>query len=216
MKQEAAAINGLDTGVVKIGTFTSVASQWLPHIIKRFENDYPGITLKLFEGDYATLEEWVLQGVIDCGFLTIPTSNSLEFLPLKKDKMLCILSDQHPLHSQEKISFKQIQSEPLIMPKEGWGNEIKQILRDNNIKPNVKFEVSDDQAILAMVQNNLGISIRPEMTLSHIPNNIRILNLENESFRFIGIATKPNISPATEKFIDCVHTWLSEQNLLDF
>jgi LysR substrate binding domain len=61
--------------------------------------------------------------------------------------MLCILSEQHPLHKQEKISFEQIQEEHLIMPKEGWDHDIKQILRDNNIKPNVKFEVPDDRAI---------------------------------------------------------------------
>jgi DNA-binding transcriptional LysR family regulator len=80
----------------------------------------------------------------------------------------------------------------------------------------VKFEVSDDQAIIAMIQNNLGISIRPEMTLSHLPENVRILNLEKDSFRFIGIATKPNTSPATKKFIDCVHSWLSDNHLLDY
>ncbi|MGG1400087.1 LysR family transcriptional regulator [Bacillus salipaludis] len=216
LKQEAAAIKGLEVGVVRIGTFTSVAAQWLPHIIKQFQDDHPGINVKLFEGDYTTLEQWILNGVIDCGFLTSPTPKSLEFLPLKKDKMLCILSDEHPLHKLDRISFKQIEAEPLIMPKEGWDNEINQIFRENNIKPNVKFEVSDDQAIMAMVQNNLGVSIRPEMTLTHIPNNIRILNLEADSFRFIGLATKHNTSPAAKKFIECVHTWLSDHNLLDF
>ena len=215
IKQEAAAINGLDMGVVKIGTFTSVASQWLPHIIKRFEDQFSGITLKLFEGDYPTLEQWVLNGVIDCSFLTYPISKSLEFLPLKKDKMFCILSDQHPLHNQDRITLKQLQTEPMIKPKEGWDNEIEQILRENKIKPNVKFEVLDDQTIMAMVQNNLGISIRPEMTLSHIPNNVRSLNLENDYFRLIGIATKPNKSPATKKFIEYVHSWLNVNHLLD-
>lgn len=216
MKQEAAAINGLELGVVRIGTFTSVATQWLPQIIKQFQDHHPGITLKLFEGDYSTLEQWISNGVIDCGFLTLPTPKSLEFFPLKKDKMMCILSDQHPLHKLDKISFKQIEAEPLIMPKEGWGNEINQIFKDNNIKPTIKFEVSDDQTIISMVQANLGISIRPEMTLSSIPDNVRILNLEKESYRFIGVATKPNMSPATKKFIDCVHLWLKDHNLLDF
>jgi DNA-binding transcriptional LysR family regulator len=215
MKQEAAAIKGLELGVVRIGTFTSVASQWLPHIIKQFEDEHPGIEVKLFEGDYSTIEQWISSGVIDCGFLTLPTSKSLEFLSLKKDRMLCILSDQHPLHTQEEISFKQIQAERLIMPKIGWDNEIRQIFKDNNINPNIKFEVSDDETIISMVRNNLGISIRPEMTLSNIPNDLHILNLEKESFRFIGIATKPNKSPATSKFIDCVYTWLSDNNLLD-
>ncbi|MBT2756307.1 LysR family transcriptional regulator [Mesobacillus foraminis] len=216
MKQEAAAINGLETGVVRVGTFASIAAQWLPHIIKQFQNEYPGIEVKLFEGDYSTLEQWISNGVIDCGFLTLPVPKSLEFLPLKKDKMLCILSEQHPLHKLDKITFKQIEGEYLIMPKEGWDNEINQIFKEHNIKPNVKFQVSDDQAIIAMVQNNIGISIRPEMTLTRIPSNVRILNLEQESFRFIGIATKPNMSPAAKKMIDCVLTWLRDHNLFDF
>jgi DNA-binding transcriptional LysR family regulator len=216
MKQEAAAINGLEVGVVRIGTFASVSAQWLPHIIKQFENEHPGIDVKLFEGDYSTIEQSILNGVIDCGFLTLPVPKPLEVLPLKKDKMLCIISDQHPLHKLDRISFKQIEREPLIMPKEGWDNEVSQIFRENKIKPNVKFEVSDDQAIIAMIQNNIGISIRPEMTLSRLPNNVRILNLEKDSFRFIGIATKPNMSPATKKWIDCVHSWLSDNNLLNF
>ncbi|MCI2255373.1 LysR family transcriptional regulator [Domibacillus sp. PGB-M46] len=216
MKQEAAEINGVETGVIRIGTFTSVAAQWLPFIIKKFQDAHPGIAVKLFEGDYLAIEHEVAAGGIDCGFLTSPIAKSLEFLPLKKDKMLCILSDQHPLHTSKTISFKQIEAEPLIMPKKNWGNEIEQIFRKNHIKPNVKFEVSDDQAIIAMVQNNLGISIRPEMTLSGIPGNIRVLNLENESFRFIGLAVKPSMSPATKKFVDCVYAWLEEHQLLDF
>lgn len=216
MKQEVAAINGLEVGVVRIGTFTSVATQWLPFIIKKFEYDHSGINIKLYEGDYTTIEQWILNGVIDCGFLTLPTSKLLEFFPLKKDKMLCILSDQHPLHKQVCITFNQLQTEPLIMPKEGWDNEIKEIFNENNIKPNVKFQVSDDQTIMAMVQNNLGISIRPEMTLSQVPNNVRILNLEKESYRFIGLASKPNMSPATNKFIESAHSWLSKNNLIDF
>lgn len=216
LKQEAAAINGLETGIVRIGTFTSVAAQWLPYIIKQFQDHHPGIVTKLFEGDYLTLEQEILSGGIDCGFLTLPTTKSLEVIPLKKDKMLCIVSDQHPLHNAEKISFKQIEAEPLIMPKKGWGSEIEQIFKENNIKPNVKFEVSDDQTIIAMVQNNLGISIRPEMTLASIPSTIRVLNLEKEAYRFIGIATKPNMSPATKKFVESVHSWLNARNLLDF
>jgi DNA-binding transcriptional LysR family regulator len=215
MKQEAAAINGLEVGVVRIGAFTSVATQWLPYIIKQFHNDYSGIEIKLFEGDYSTLEQWISNGLIDCSFLVLPSSKSFKFLPLKRDKMVCILSEEHPFQSLDTISFKQIEAEPLIMPKEGWDNEISQIFRENNIKPNVKFEVSDDQTIMAMVQNNLGISIRPEMTLPYIPNNVRKINLEKDCFRLIGIATKNNVPPATRKFIDYAHSWLSNNGLLN-
>ncbi|MDT8860690.1 LysR family transcriptional regulator [Alkalihalobacillus sp. MEB130] len=215
MKQEAAAINGIEMGVVRIGTFTSVASQWLPDIIKLFEEDHPGIELQLYEGDYASIEQWISTGEVDCGFLTLPTPKSLEFTPLKKDRMLCILSDQHPLQNKDNISFKEIENERLIIPKLGWDHEVREIFKENNINPQIKFEVSEDEIIIAMVKNNLGISIRPEMTLSSLPSCMRILNLEKESFRYIGIATKPNTSPATRKFVDCVYSWLKSNHLLD-
>ena len=36
-------INGLQSGIIRIGTFSSVATHWLPNIIKMFQNDYPNI-----------------------------------------------------------------------------------------------------------------------------------------------------------------------------
>ena len=214
MKQEAASIIGIETGVVKIGTFTSVASQWLPFIIKQFQEQHPGIETKIVEGDYSTLEQDILNGKIDCGFITLPVVKSLEVIHLKKDKMLCIVSDQHPFHQQDSILFSQLKSEALIMPKRNWANEIDRIFKENGIKPNVKYEVSDDQTILAMVQNNLGISIRPEMTLASLPENVRVLKLEKDSYRFIGIAAKPSMSPATRKFMEGTHSYLKSCNLL--
>nr|MBF6634986.1 LysR family transcriptional regulator substrate-binding protein [Planococcus sp. (in: firmicutes)] len=121
----------------------------------------------------------------------------------------------HPLCNADTISFKQLEIESLIMPKKEWDSEIEQVFKKNHIKPNVKFEVSEDQTILAMVQNNLGISIRPEMTLTSLPVNIRVLNLEIDAYRFIGIAAKPNASPATKKFIDCAYSSLTALNLVD-
>ena len=39
MHQEIANINGLEIGTVRIGTFSSVSAQWLPEILKNF-NEY--------------------------------------------------------------------------------------------------------------------------------------------------------------------------------
>ena len=37
----------LETGLIRIGVFPSVAAHWIPRIIKRFSADYPGIDYKL-------------------------------------------------------------------------------------------------------------------------------------------------------------------------
>ena len=40
-------LNGLQSGLIRIGTFSSVATHWLPNIIKAFQKDYPNIDYEL-------------------------------------------------------------------------------------------------------------------------------------------------------------------------
>jgi DNA-binding transcriptional LysR family regulator len=212
MLQEIANINGLEIGTVRIGTFTSVSAQWLPEILKNFNEYYPSIEIKLLEGDYDEIEYWILNGIVDFGFVSLPTTNPFEVIPLKKDRMLCILSDEHPLTGQNEVSFEKIKGEQLIMSKKGSDNDLRRILKENHVTPNIKFELADDQAIFSMVQHGMGISILPEMALYRIPNNVRILNLERENYRTIGIAATSfkTLAPATNKFIEYLKSWVSE------
>lgn len=62
-------VRGLETGLIRIGVFPSVAAHWIPRIIKRFNADYPGIDYKLRVSDYTEIEEWIAAGTVDCGFV---------------------------------------------------------------------------------------------------------------------------------------------------
>jgi DNA-binding transcriptional LysR family regulator len=218
LKQEVAAINGLEVGTVRIGTFTSVSAQWLPGIIKQFATLHPHIEIKLLEGDYDEIDAWISNGAVDFGFLTTSTSRRFEMTPLKRDRLVCILSKEHPLSDQNVISLEQIVEEPFIMPKWGSEHEVRRILQEKRLTLKVKYEAAEDQAILAMVRNNLGISILPEMVLYGAPDSIRLIPLEGNYARTIGIAANSmkTLSPAAKKFLDCIKSWLRMQNLLDF
>ena len=211
MNQEIANINGLEVGTVRIGTISSVSIHWLPEIMKKFNVHYPSIEIKLMEGDYDDIEQWISMGLVDFGFLSLPTSHPFEVLPLKKDRMLCILSDEHPLAEQNEIRFDMIKDEPLIKSKKGSDNDLKRILKENKVTPNIKFELSDDQAIISMVENGMGISILPEMVIHRVPNNVRKLKLEGDHYRTLGIAATSlkSMAPATNKFIDYLKAWLN-------
>lgn len=97
LKQQVTDIHGLETGTITIGTFTSVSVHWLPDIIKQFREEYPYIEFKLMEGGYLEIEQWIEAGVVDCGFLSLPTRERFEVIPLKQDRMLAILPLGHPL-----------------------------------------------------------------------------------------------------------------------
>lgn len=211
MLQEVANIKGVKTGLIRIGTFPSVSINWLPQIIKEFKQRFPYVEIKLFEGDYDDITAWILNGVVDFGFLSLPTENAFDVMPLKKDRILCILSDQHPLSDQKVITFEQLKEERLIMPKTNIDKDVRRILKKNNITPSIKYEMEEDQAIIAMVQNNLGISVLPELILYRMPKNIRIIRLEADYYRTIGVATisLKNMSPAAKMFVESVKETIS-------
>ncbi|WP_027410514.1 LysR family transcriptional regulator [Anoxybacteroides tepidamans] len=218
LKQEVAAINGLEVGIVRIGTFTSVSTHWLPGVIRMFHMQHPSINIKLLEGDYDEIHRWITDGTVDFGFLSLSASKSLQVVPLKKDRLVCIIPEEHSLASQTTIAFRQLENEDFIMPKWGSDHDVRRVLKENRVSPKIKYEAVEEQAIMAMVQHGLGISILPEMVLFHMPRRVRAINFEGNHYRTIGIAATSfnHLSPAAKKFIDCLKMWLDDQGLLDF
>ncbi|QWU17000.1 DNA-binding transcriptional regulator, LysR family [Paenibacillus sophorae] len=215
LKQQIACINGLEAGTVRIGTFSSVSIQWLPRIMSYFAERHPSIEIKLLEGSYDDIEHWISSGAVDFGFLSLPSLKSFEVIPLKKDRMLLIVPEKHPFALLNEVRFEQIKEEMFIMPKKSCDNDVRRVLKENNVTPTIKFELEDDQAIISMVQNGMGISILPEMVLYRVPNNIRILGLEGDHYRSIGIAAPSfkSMSPAAKKFVKYIQSWLNESQI---
>src|SRR5699024_5287603 len=213
--EEANALNKLITGTVRVGTFTTVTTHWMPKILKFFKENYPDINIKLVEGDYQSLEDGVYKGDLDCCFTVQSEKKLIPFTPLKSDILYCIVSNEFGLNNYDKITIDQIKQYPLIKPTKGWDYEIMNYFRKNNIKPSIAYEVSDDQSIIALVQAGLGINIRPGLVLTDKPQNITILNLENEAHRTIGIGTAKYSSHATNKFIEVVK-WFKENGKFDY
>ncbi|WP_342555678.1 LysR substrate-binding domain-containing protein [Paenibacillus sp. FSL R7-0652] len=210
MNQEISLIRGAEIGTVRIGTFASVSTQWLPGILKQFRLHHPGIEIKLWEGDYAEIENWLASGAIDLGFLSLGESTPFETITLQKDRMMCILPLDHDLASEESVSFELLLEQPFILPKWGGDNEIERLIRQHAAKLNVVYEVAEDQAIMAMVQSGLGISLLPEMVLQNHTHSLAIVPLAGDPYRMIGLACASlrNLSPAARRYIEEVQQWL--------
>ncbi|WP_307893182.1 LysR family transcriptional regulator [Bacillus swezeyi] len=202
VQQEAASIVGLTKGLIKVGVFKSVSISWLPEIIKFMQSKYPDIRIELIEGDYYEIEQWLLNGLIDCGFMNISHSNQFDIIPLKKDRLLCVVSDQSNLYNHSTITFEELEKEQFIMPAYGGYHDVKRIFEQNKVKPNIRFELMEESSILSMVAHHIGISILPEMVLQSLSQQLRAIPLEADSYRSIGLATRYNLSPAGKKFAE--------------
>ncbi|MBV6682595.1 LysR family transcriptional regulator [Bacillus sp. JRC01] len=213
LQQEAAAINGLEAGTIRIGAFTSVCIQWLPECIKLFKLNYPLIEIKVLQGTYQDVERWIAEGVIDFGFVTLPTFESFESIPLTKDKLLCILPENHTLGGEKQIYIKQLDKESFIA-----NNDIKRLLKGTSVTLKSSYDIIDDRAIVAMVENGLGVSVMAELVLKGVQHKVRILELDPKQYRTIAIAALSvrELSPASQRFIENLRTWLkSNYNLIE-
>lgn len=212
LNQIVASINGLNSGMVRVGTFTSVAVHWLPGMIKEFQNDYPRIEFKLMSGDYHDIEQWMTEGAIDLGFVTLPTTLDCECVPLREDRLLAILPAGHRLAKRSSIQLAEIENEQFISLLETSDHDARRALEAAGVKPNIRYTTKDDYAIIAMVENGLGISIMPELLLQGRTDNIKALDLEPKAKRTIGLAipAASTASPATRRFAEHICKWVEK------
>jgi len=213
LNQLAASIRGLDSGTVRIGAFTSVAVHWLPKVLKQFQDDFPNVELKLLNGDYHDVEQWLADGSVDLGFVNVPCRLGCECITLMEDRLLAIVPPDSRFASYPKFPLVECETEPFISLLESSDHDARKALDAAGVKPNVRFYTKDDYAIIAMVEQGLGISIMPELLLKGRNDRLLTLPLVPEARRTIGIAVAAGdrAGPATRKFVDYVVRYVTEE-----
>lgn len=204
LKMQVDELNGLQSGLIRIGTFSSVATHWLPNIIKEFQKDYPNIDYELLLGDYTEIEEWIHTGRVDCGFLRLPAHAEFETIFLEKDRLMAILPENHRLKDRDTFPVAALCGEPFMLLEKGAKAEISEIFERSHLTPNVKFTTWDDYAIMSMVESGFGIAILPELILKRVPYRIIAKQLDPPAYRDIGLALRDRktASPAVKRFIE--------------
>ncbi|KEP25141.1 LysR family transcriptional regulator [Bacillus zhangzhouensis] len=205
LEQEAALIQGLEVGSIKVGTFSSFSSKVLPQLIHRFTESYPNIQLELYEGGYEEIEEWIASGTVDVGFLTQP-SREFETVPLFQDELVVLMQENHRFHTKKMIEVDSLHDESFIMPKAGCDQLIKKLLKERGVKPHVVFEIGDNNTLISMVQEGLGVTIIPTLILPPQIPHTKVIPLETTVYREINMAFKSfkAASPSTKKWIEAV------------
>lgn len=210
LSQIVAAVRGLDSGTIRIGTFTSVAVHWLPGIIKAFQADYPSVQIKLMNGDYHDVSQWLAEGGADVGFVALPTEPGFKAIPLAEDKLLAVMPRGHRLAVLPRLPLWELENEPFISLLESSDRDARKALEAVGVRPNIKFTTKDDYAIIAMVEKGLGISIMPELLLRGRDGNVVTRELEPGASRTIALAIpdEGRAGPATLRFTEYVTRWI--------
>ncbi len=204
-------IRSANAGSVRLGAFTSVAVHWLPGMIRSFQAAHPKAELEMFNGDYHDIEQWLRSGDIDLAFVTLPAPEGVRTIPLCDDPLVAILPQGHRLAALERIPIGEFDQEPFISLLQSSAHDIHRALDKAGVRPNIKFTTKDDYAILAMVEQGLGVSIVPELLLRGRQENLAVRRLEPHAKRTIALAIpEGDALPVVEAFAQTAVQWVRE------
>ena len=208
LRERVAEVVGAQTGLIVIGTFSSVATHLIPPAIERFTREHPGIEYELRMGDYSEIESWVADGLVDFGFLPYPPQEPREDLArevVATDELMAVVPQGHELAAREAISLAELAAEPFILLERGSDNEISPLFETAGLSLSVCLSTWDDYAIMSMVENDLGVSILPNLILTRCPYRIERRPLDPPVTRDLAAVYRPGLlSTPARAFLDCL------------
>ena len=199
-------------GLLRVGIFPSVASQWLPAILREFYEKHPGALVKLsHQFYYLNGEIGVKDHSLDCAFFTGKCPPGLEAVALYQDPYYLVVSADHPLAGQDSVALSSLTgAERFIPTNESFDSEsaiwdVYQTFSQSNL---VDFEPRENQTCIAMVESGLGVTILPGLSLYDLlpGRRVKAIPLKEDVTRTISLLCPPKEerSAVTSAFLQLV------------
>ena len=200
------SLNGLHSGSLCIGTYPSIASQWLPKMIQKYKDKYPNISVSIREGRMIEVEKWIMDGSVDFGFLSWRVNQAFKFITMSRDPLYVIASKDFKLPPAYLGVFPAsiIEDYSFISSESGMDrDDVSAFIQKQKIKISGNLTCRDDYTILRMVEQDIGIAILPDLIIKSHENTVQKFPIYPSSFRTLGLGllSERNLSIASKEFI---------------
>lgn len=161
-EQNALADNDVVTGAVDIGCFETVAPLYLPRLIASFRQAYPGLQVRMRDGEQQELIQGLTAGNFDLVIVyDHDLDGTLDVEPLMPPAMpYVLLPDSHRLATRATISLHELCDEPMILldiqPSRTY---FVSLFRDMGLTPNIAFGSPSIEMVRGMVGQGFGYSL---------------------------------------------------------
>ena len=205
-------VMGLEQGLVKMAVFNSVCTNWVPEIIRSFQQLYPQVECEIFEGSYDDIIGWVRRGIVDFGFLSASSREDLPFRPLQKDPMLCVTPKGFTTRRKGKITAEEMREQPIVIQQKGVDADTRMVLDRYSLNLRTRAHVNDDLSMVRMVQSGYGISIMPALTVRGMSDEVDYFEITPPQYREIGLvcADEKQLSPLALRLMEHIEQLYKE------
>jgi DNA-binding transcriptional LysR family regulator len=207
---EIAELAGAERGRLRIGSASAmVLTEQLPAVLKDLRKQHPAAEISVVSGTSEVLVDQILAGEVDIAFVSLPVDvRGIKTERLSEDQLVAIASPRHRLARQKTISAYTLAGERLILGERGGNTRrlIDQFFAQAGVTIRVAMELSRQQAIRRMVEEDMGVGIVPLQSVKDDVEKGRLVRwwIEGAEINWeLGIAQLSNgyDSPIMQKFV---------------
>jgi DNA-binding transcriptional LysR family regulator len=162
----ASKMRANNTGTLRIAAPHSFCEVLLPRTVARLAAVHRNLRYAVELGRYEAVRAMVAKREVDVGILKEPVEHAgISTLPLIACGAACVLPRRHRLAGLRVVKITDIAAEPLVLLGRDtpWRHEIYALFRRAGRTPAVKLETHTVAAACGFVENELGVSIVPEV-----------------------------------------------------
>ena len=192
MKQRFA----LQLGKISIAAMPSFAGSLLPIAIQQYHQRFPNIQVAIDDVLSDIVVERVANNSVELGVTFEPQhSEGLTFYPLYNDEFIAILPKQHPLASQQEVTWTTLLQHNFITLQRPSSvrKMIENTLKDANIDLTVAFDAHQLTTVIRMVSEGMGVAVVPATCRQQIrEQSVVERSITSPSIeRTVGVICKP-------------------------
>ena len=211
---EIAELAGAERGRLRIGSASAmVLTEQLPSILKELRKQHPAADISVTSGTSEVLVDQILAGEVDVAFVSLPVDvRGIKTERLSEDQLVAIASPRHKLAKQKTVSAYTLAGERLILGERGGNTRrlIDQFFAQAGVSLRVAMELSRQQAIKRMVEEDMGVGIVPLQSVKEEVEKGKLIRwwIEGAQINWeLGIAQLSNgyDSPIMQKFVSLAH-----------
>jgi len=155
------AMAGGRGGSLRIGTECYTCYHWLPRVLARFGAEHPDVEVRVEAGFTRRPVRALLEGRLDVALVsTPPAGKRVQATPVVDDELVAVVSPSHPWAARPFVTARDFADQHLVViaPPED-STIISEVLGPAGVTPARVTQMPLTEAIVAMVEANLGMSV---------------------------------------------------------
>jgi LysR family transcriptional regulator, carnitine catabolism transcriptional activator len=189
----------------------SLAAEFLPSMIARFEKTHAGVSVNCHTGSSEQIQQMLRDGTAELGLSTYPPMNAdIGAEPFRVQTLAFFVSTGHPLASRRHLTLSDVLAYPLVirsvMGGPTWTHEILRQLSERGFKYKVALECNGPLQVKEAVARNVGVGFSYKDNLKADVARKRFVILKGVDFQFntlsyILFSKKRGLPPAAHEFL---------------